>query len=54
MQTSGTPQAFGSVPDQAAQAVRAGCDFVVLSNDTSMLAEAARGLATAFRTELTQ
>jgi 2-dehydro-3-deoxyglucarate aldolase/4-hydroxy-2-oxoheptanedioate aldolase len=46
--------AFGSVPDRAAQAVRAGCDFAVLSNDTSMLAEAARGLATAFRIQLTR
>ncbi|HWC78861.1 MAG TPA: aldolase/citrate lyase family protein [Pseudonocardiaceae bacterium] len=41
--------AFGGVPDRAAQAVRDGCDFVLLSNDTSMLAEAARGLVTAFR-----
>ncbi|WAL68537.1 aldolase/citrate lyase family protein [Amycolatopsis cynarae] len=42
--------AFGGVPDRAAQAVRDGCDFVLLSNDTSMLAEAARGLVAAFRT----
>ncbi|BCL25493.1 HpcH/HpaI aldolase/citrate lyase family protein [Streptomyces aurantiacus] len=41
--------AFGGVPERAARAVREGCDFVVLSNDTSMLAEAARGLVTAFR-----
>lgn len=41
--------AFGGAPDKAAQAVRDGCDFVLLSNDTSMLAEAARGLVTAFR-----
>jgi 2-keto-3-deoxy-L-rhamnonate aldolase RhmA len=41
--------AFGGVPERAAQAVRNGCDFVVLSNDTSMLAEAARRLVTAFR-----
>lgn len=46
--------AYGSVPDRAAQAVRDGCDFVVLSNDTSMLAEAARGLVTAFRAEAGQ
>lgn len=41
--------AFGGVPERAAQAVRDGCDFVLLSNDTTMLAEAARGLVTAFR-----
>jgi 2-keto-3-deoxy-L-rhamnonate aldolase RhmA len=41
--------AFGSAPERAAQAVSDGCDFVLLSNDTSMLAEAARGLVTAFR-----
>lgn len=41
--------AFGSVPERAAQAVRDGCDFALLSNDTSMLAEAARGLVTEFR-----
>ncbi|MFL6127390.1 HpcH/HpaI aldolase family protein [Actinophytocola sp.] len=41
--------AFGSVPARAALAVREGCDFVLLSNDTSMLAESARGLVTAFR-----
>ncbi|GAB2995821.1 aldolase/citrate lyase family protein [Amycolatopsis acidiphila] len=41
--------AFGGVPERAAQAVRDGCDFLLLSNDTSMLAEAARGLVTAFR-----
>lgn len=41
--------AFGGVPDRAAQAVREGCDFVLLSNDTTMLAQAARGLVTAFR-----
>ncbi|SEP08509.1 HpcH/HpaI aldolase family protein [Amycolatopsis saalfeldensis] len=41
--------AFGGVPERAAQAVRDGCDFVLLSNDTSMLAEAARGLVAAFR-----
>ena len=41
--------AFGGVPERAARAVRDGCDFVLLSNDTSMLAEAARGLVTAFR-----
>ncbi|KAA9160195.1 2,4-dihydroxyhept-2-ene-1,7-dioic acid aldolase [Amycolatopsis acidicola] len=43
--------AFGGVPERAAQAVREGCDFVLLSNDTSMLAEAARGLVTSFRKE---
>jgi len=41
--------AFGGVPAKAARAVRDGCDFVLLSNDTSMLAEAARGLVTQFR-----
>jgi 2-dehydro-3-deoxyglucarate aldolase/4-hydroxy-2-oxoheptanedioate aldolase len=41
--------AFGGVPDRAARAVREGCDFVLLSNDTSMLAGAARGLVTEFR-----
>ncbi|NKQ54036.1 2,4-dihydroxyhept-2-ene-1,7-dioic acid aldolase [Amycolatopsis sp. K13G38] len=41
--------AFGGVPERAARAVRDGCDFVLLSNDTSMLADAARGLVTAFR-----
>lgn len=41
--------AFGGVPDTAAAAVRDGCDFVLLSNDTSMLADAARGLVAAFR-----
>jgi 4-hydroxy-2-oxoheptanedioate aldolase len=41
--------AFGGAPDAAAAAVRDGCDFVLLSNDTSMLAQAARGLVTAFR-----
>jgi 2-dehydro-3-deoxyglucarate aldolase/4-hydroxy-2-oxoheptanedioate aldolase len=41
--------AFGTAPERAAQAVREGCDFVLLSNDTSMLAEAARGLVAAFR-----
>ncbi|MFI5611565.1 HpcH/HpaI aldolase/citrate lyase family protein [Amycolatopsis sp. NPDC051903] len=41
--------AFGGVPERAAQAARDGCDFVLLSNDTSMLAEAARGLVSAFR-----
>jgi len=46
--------AYGSVPDRAARAVRDGCDFVVLSNDTSMLAEAARGLVSAFRTQVAQ
>lgn len=43
--------AFGGMPARAAQAVRDGCDFVLLSNDTSMLADAARGLVTAFRRE---
>ena len=43
--------AFTGAPERAAQAVRGGCDFVLLSNDTSMLAEAARGLVTAFREE---
>lgn len=33
--------AFGVVPDRAAEAVAAGCGFVLLSNDTSMLATAA-------------
>lgn len=46
--------AYGSVPDRAAQAVRDGCDFVMLSNDTSMLAEAARDLLGAFRAQLSQ
>ncbi|AGP61211.1 HpcH/HpaI aldolase family protein [Streptomyces rapamycinicus] len=41
--------AFGGAPERAARAVRDGCDFVLLSNDTSMLAETARGLVTAFR-----
>jgi len=41
--------AFGGVPERAARAVREGCDFVLLSNDTSMLAGAARGLVSAFR-----
>jgi 4-hydroxy-2-oxoheptanedioate aldolase len=41
--------AFGGVPERAAQAVRDGCDFVLLSNDTTMLAEAARGLVARFR-----
>ncbi|MBW0105128.1 HpcH/HpaI aldolase/citrate lyase family protein [Pseudonocardia sp. KRD291] len=41
--------AFGDVPERAAQAARDGSDFVVLSNDASMLAGAARGLVTAFR-----
>lgn len=41
--------AFGGVPGRAAEAVRDGCDFVVLSNDTSMLAEAARDLVEGFR-----
>lgn len=43
--------AFGGVPERAAQAARDGCDFVVLSNDTSMLAEAASSLVTRFREE---
>lgn len=41
--------AFGGVPERAAKAVRSGCDFVLLSNDTSMLAQAAHGLVTDFR-----
>lgn len=41
--------AFGGAPGRAARAVSDGCDFVVLSNDTSMLAATARGLVTAFR-----
>ncbi len=41
--------AFGSAPVRAARAVRDGCGFVLLSNDTSMLAEAARGLVASFR-----
>ncbi|MBB4683261.1 HpcH/HpaI aldolase family protein [Amycolatopsis jiangsuensis] len=41
--------AFGGVPDRAAQAVREGCDFLLLSNDTTMLAEAARDLVRQFR-----
>ncbi|MEW2544399.1 aldolase/citrate lyase family protein [Streptomyces sp. NPDC047002] len=41
--------AFGGVPERAAHAVREGCDFVLLGNDTSMLAGAAHGLVTAFR-----
>lgn len=44
--------AYGAAPDRAAQAVREGCDFVVLNNDLSMLAEAARSLATAFRAQV--
>jgi len=43
--------AFGGAPGRAARAVRDGCDFVLLSNDTTMLAEAARALVTAFRAE---
>ncbi|MCX4234745.1 HpcH/HpaI aldolase/citrate lyase family protein [Streptomyces sp. NPDC020707] len=41
--------AFGGAPRQAARAVRDGCDFVLLSNDTTMLAATARDLVTAFR-----
>ncbi|KAA0921379.1 HpcH/HpaI aldolase family protein [Streptomyces apricus] len=41
--------AFGGAPLQAAQAVRDGCDFVLLSNDTTMLAATARDLVTEFR-----
>lgn len=41
--------AFGAVPEQAVEAVRGGCDFVVLHNDASMLAQAAGSLVTAFR-----
>lgn len=41
--------AFGGMPERAVRAVRDGCDFVLLSNDTTMLAEAARDLVTAFR-----
>ncbi|HWD07138.1 MAG TPA: aldolase/citrate lyase family protein [Amycolatopsis sp.] len=41
--------AFGGAPGKAAQAVRDGCDFVLLSNDTTMLAQAARDLVAAFR-----
>jgi len=44
--------AFGGVPERAAAAVRSGCDFALLSNDTSMLADAACGLVTAFRSAL--
>ncbi|MGW6458215.1 HpcH/HpaI aldolase family protein [Streptomyces sp. NPDC055078] len=39
--------AFGDAPEQAA---RSGAGFVVLSNDTSMLATAARGVVDGFRT----
>lgn len=46
--------AYGSVPDRAAQAVRDGCDFAEPSNDASMLAEAPRDLAGAFRAQLSQ
>ncbi len=45
--------AFGGVPERAARAVREGCDFVLLSNDTTMLAEAARTLAAGFRHAVT-
>ncbi|GAA3565492.1 4-hydroxy-2-oxoheptanedioate aldolase [Amycolatopsis ultiminotia] len=41
--------AFGGVPERAARAVREGCDFVLLSNDTTMLAEAAHDLVRQFR-----
>jgi 2-dehydro-3-deoxyglucarate aldolase/4-hydroxy-2-oxoheptanedioate aldolase len=41
--------AFGGAPERAARAAREGCGFVLLSNDTSMLAEAAHGLVSAFR-----
>ncbi|MET9809975.1 HpcH/HpaI aldolase family protein [Streptomyces halstedii] len=41
--------AFGAAPDRAVQAVRAGCDFVVLHNDLSLLADAASSLVRAFR-----
>lgn len=41
--------AFGSAPEQAVEAVRDGCDFVVLHNDASLLAEAARSLVSSFR-----
>lgn len=41
--------AFGAAPERAVDAVRDGCDFVVLHNDASMLAQAATSLVTAFR-----
>lgn len=41
--------AFGGVPERAVQAVREGCDFVVLHNDCSLLAEAAQALVASFR-----
>ncbi|MFR0355246.1 HpcH/HpaI aldolase family protein [Streptomyces sediminimaris] len=41
--------AFGGVSEQAVRAVREGCDFVLLGNDTTMLATAARALVTEFR-----
>jgi 2-dehydro-3-deoxyglucarate aldolase/4-hydroxy-2-oxoheptanedioate aldolase len=41
--------AFGGVPERAVRAVRDGCDFVVLHNDTSMLASAAQSLVASFR-----
>ncbi|MFE7438968.1 HpcH/HpaI aldolase/citrate lyase family protein [Streptomyces chartreusis] len=41
--------AFGAVPKRAAQAVNDGCDFVLISNDTTMLAATARELVTTFR-----
>ncbi|MCZ2847807.1 HpcH/HpaI aldolase family protein [Modestobacter sp. VKM Ac-2978] len=48
-QAAGKPcgLAFGSVPDKAAAAARAGAGFLVVANDLSLLAEAARGLVEA-------
>lgn len=41
--------AFGSRPDAARKAAGSGCDFVMLSNDTSMMAEMAIGLIKDFQ-----
>jgi 4-hydroxy-2-oxoheptanedioate aldolase len=41
--------AFGAVPERAVEALRDGCDFIVLHNDASMLAQAAKSLVSSFR-----